>query len=266
VSATPAKICQVCKQDCSAKPRTKDANGLYFCNECLAAQKAQAAKGAAGGAAQPAARPVPQTTARAPTFKAEATESAPDYVWGGSSSAAKGEPCPSCASFLKQGALICTQCGFNTAAGRRLQTRISKEKTKLSETTAGRAMAGGASLMLWLVVGGIACVACLAGWIALGYYAHIESGLFAILVGVIIGAAVAITGQKSLNSLSGLIAAGYTFFVVAGWKIAIFAWLGDKLQGVDDSAIFIELAWSALWAFIGCGAAYKIGSYGLGAR
>lgn len=246
------KICQMCKQDCSAKPRTKDADGKYWCNECMA--KRAAAKPAA---ASPAARPAP--AARPGAGQAN---SAPDYLWGGASTAAKGAPCPSCKTFMKEGSELCTQCGFSVKAGRRLGTKITKEKGKLSDSAAGRAALGGASLMLWLIVGGVACVACFAGWFALAYYGNIEIGWLALLVGAIIGAAIGLTGRSNLNSISGLIAAGYTFLVVAGWKVALLM-LTDVSEALGDGEIFKMLAFSALFAFLGCGVAYRLGTYGI---
>jgi hypothetical protein len=157
------------------------------------------------------------------------------------------------------------QCGFHTAAGQKLDTKISKERTKLAETAAGRAAMGSAAVVAWLVAGGIACLACLAGWIAIAYYGDVEIGWLAILVGVIIGASMSVTGTRRLNGLSGLIAAGYTFLVVAGWKIAILLWLGDKFPDAGGGQTAKMLAFSALFAVLGCGMAFKIGSYGIGA-
>ena len=132
MSATAAKICQACKQDCSAKPRTKDTNGQYWCNECVAAKQAQAAKPAAA-AATPAARPAPAVNAVMKAPSGKPANEAPDYLWGGTSTAAKGAPCPSCATFMKDGSKVCTQCGYDVAAGRRLGTKITKEKLPKAE-------------------------------------------------------------------------------------------------------------------------------------
>src|SRR5436190_9336974 len=53
-----AKICGICHQDCSSKPRTKDAKGHYFCRECY--EKAVAARHASPTHAEPSSASTPQ--------------------------------------------------------------------------------------------------------------------------------------------------------------------------------------------------------------
>lgn len=105
-----AKVCSMCGQDVSGKPRSKDAQGRYVCAECM--------KGKA-----PAAKAAPKT---------EKAGSGEDNAFlldlGGPSAAANVELCPGCQRQLKVGAKICTLCGFNVAEGRALKTRISKDK------------------------------------------------------------------------------------------------------------------------------------------
>lgn len=57
-----SKVCQICQQDCSRKARAKDAEGRYFCEECLAQRRAEAAMRAG---AEPARPNDPQARARA---------------------------------------------------------------------------------------------------------------------------------------------------------------------------------------------------------
>lgn len=126
---SPAKVCQMCKQDCSNRPRTKDANGLYWCNECLAKRGAAGAGGAAPK--RSVERTSPSAASSPPRGGAGSRgNEAPDYLWGGASTAAKGAPCPSCKTFMREDAVICTQCGYSVKLGRRLGTKIAKAREK----------------------------------------------------------------------------------------------------------------------------------------
>lgn len=48
-----SKVCQICHQDCARKPRAKDAEGRYYCEECLAQRRAEAALRAGAEPARP---------------------------------------------------------------------------------------------------------------------------------------------------------------------------------------------------------------------
>lgn len=41
-SSGASKVCQICHQDCSRKPRAKDAEGRSCCEECLSQPRAEA--------------------------------------------------------------------------------------------------------------------------------------------------------------------------------------------------------------------------------
>jgi len=102
---THAKICRVCKQDCSTRPRQKDKDGSYTCQACLD----KSGKGRAPGSEQVAIDP-------------------------GLAAALKGvdqaamTACPNCGVLLKPSAVLCTGCGFDVEKGRALRTRVSIEK------------------------------------------------------------------------------------------------------------------------------------------
>ncbi len=155
-TATPAKTCIKCGQDCSGKPRTKDAQGRYTCRECY--DKLMAARAGAPAMVQPAkAVEVKPLSAKAPVVKvtakpvAAATPAAdayddappaeePEFTLGdgagfgegipldedaaGIASAAAAQPtaCPGCGVFLPHGTVICTRCGMNTQTGKALGT------------------------------------------------------------------------------------------------------------------------------------------------
>jgi hypothetical protein len=100
---TPSKICIVCGEDCSGRPRTRDAQRRYTCRVCYETLQAARARAA---------------TADAVPFDSE--ESPPDAFSTGGPAAA---PCPFCTNLLPPGSEVCIICGYNRRTGQRLSTR-----------------------------------------------------------------------------------------------------------------------------------------------
>lgn len=152
-TGTPAKTCIKCGQDCSGKPRTKDAQGRYTCRECFdkltAARAAQPAAAVevkpAKAGVQAAAKPVVVTRpaaaakavgAAAPAAAAEEPALTFDDGAGfgeglgveemdagiAAIAAAQPKECQNCGLFLPQSTVICTRCGLNTQTGKVLGT------------------------------------------------------------------------------------------------------------------------------------------------
>jgi hypothetical protein len=94
--AVGAKICIRCKQDCSTRPRTKDAQGRYLCREC---QDAKAAEAPIAVADEPL--PIGIVEDPAPTGLVV---------------------CPSCGSSIPNGGALCVQCGYDVRKGAKLAT------------------------------------------------------------------------------------------------------------------------------------------------
>lgn len=57
-----SKICGICHSDCSRKPRAKDAQGRYYCEECLAQRQAEASLRAGAEPAGPSDRSATSAT------------------------------------------------------------------------------------------------------------------------------------------------------------------------------------------------------------
>jgi hypothetical protein len=113
-----AKICVHCRQDCSGKPRTKDAQGRYMCKGCVEALKANAA-------AAPT-RPAPKKAV------AVAPPMADDSVLA-TLLTDSPEPCSACSAPLPKGAVICNFCGFNKESGQATRTRVLKAPREKKE-------------------------------------------------------------------------------------------------------------------------------------
>lgn len=117
-----AKICVVCKQDCSGRPRQKDDQGRYTCQSCLdkhakSQPKAPApAKGGAPAGTAPAAKQSPGDPALAAAL-AGVDQTAMT-------------PCPNCAVLQAPGAVVCTSCGFDFQREKPIRTRVENLSAK----------------------------------------------------------------------------------------------------------------------------------------
>lgn len=117
-ASTPAKICVLCMQDCSNKPRSKDKQGRYTCEECAAKRKTAGGPVAVGAAAVGASKPpaaVPADDEVIPFLEEESVASKPVAV-----------ACPNCARPLSGDAVICMGCGFNRQTGRNVTTAMEE--------------------------------------------------------------------------------------------------------------------------------------------
>ncbi len=193
--ADDRKVCAYCQQDCSAKARTKDAQGRYFCKECFPRaqagekQKAAAAPGRTGGAsvgvvggASVFDDPVlltpeliaPKEQPRRPGV-AEVVKETPMA------------PCPSCGIQSKADAVVCTNCGFNRATQKAVKTKV--EKPLVIKDPKARRSGGGIDFPSVVVI--VAGLAMLAGGIGValgqsGTEGATELGIAGILLGVVI--------------------------------------------------------------------------------
>lgn len=112
------KICIICGVDCAERPRMKDSQGRYACQDCIkAGRKAPAAE---------TKSPKGSTPARPAAGRASAGFDMDSYLEGVHT--ADANPCPKCGNGRPAGAIVCMQCGYDSEAGRAITTRVSKEK------------------------------------------------------------------------------------------------------------------------------------------
>lgn len=108
------KICVVCKQDCSGRPRQKDEQGRYTCQNCLDKQPkvgAPVKKGAAAGSVSG-------------TKQSQGDASLAAALAGVDQNSMT--PCPNCAVLLEPGAVVCTSCGFDFQREKPIRTRVEE--------------------------------------------------------------------------------------------------------------------------------------------
>ncbi|MCC6230158.1 MAG: hypothetical protein IT432_13150 [Phycisphaerales bacterium] len=121
------KICVVCKQDVSNKPRRKDPAGKYICEDC--AKKTAAAK----PAVPKPGSPTPKTSAPA---KSPAGDGLSDDFWNSKMQPAGGAAaCPGCGTMMPGGSKLCTRCGFDLVTGKPHRTQFSVEKEKKNRSS-----------------------------------------------------------------------------------------------------------------------------------
>lgn len=220
--SSPAKICVVCKQDCSKKPRTKDSAGHYTCAEC--AKKASAP--AKTSAPKPAARPA-----------AAAVGGDDDAIMGAllaDVSVASANRCENCGTAMEKDALLCVRCGFDSRTGRvhSVSVQSAPKESKVGKAAGGLASAGGAVVKsdgaaFLLGIG----LSVLGGALAAGLWVYIASSvdlrsrtllkLLALLIGFGAGGGMFIGARHMTSTLTGVIAAFIALMSCIGAHVAL---------------------------------------------
>ncbi len=223
---TAEKPCVICGRDCAGRPRKKDRQGRYACQDCVDARAAKKAG-------------TPQPTRRATS----APEPEPDLMAGLLDGAVENAPtpCTNCAVPMSPDAVMCMSCGYNKATGKSASTAVTKvrEKSEASAKAGNAASAAARTLgpMLWLV-GGVVGGAIGAGiWAAIGYFTGYEISYVAIGVGVLVGFGVRIGAYGDASFSAGLVAAVIALASIAAGRLilvyVIFGKASLELDGMD---------------------------------
>lgn len=138
--ASPAKSCSICGIDVTGKPRAKDAQGRYLCQDCLA--KARQTKDVQKNPPAPA----PQNPGAKPQTPPPDNDNSFLLGLGAKNSVAESgtKPCPECGRALASDAVICVGCGYNFERGKRMQVKVVKAK---QTDASGKAAAPGDSII-----------------------------------------------------------------------------------------------------------------------
>lgn len=122
-SGRSTKVCVVCREDCSSRPRTKDSRGNYYCTPCYEQRLEQVRQGKAPTLVPPViddAAPKLDDDIFALDPSLIAQEASPA---GGASTSA----CPSCGMGVQPGGIICMNCGCNLQTGQSLRTKVRRD-------------------------------------------------------------------------------------------------------------------------------------------
>ncbi len=206
-----AKICILCKTDCSKVPRLKDSGGRYVCKACVAKKQAAEAAAAAAADDQPALDEIPAEPV--------------------SGSAVSDVMCPSCGGYL--GSVDqCVSCGYSRSAGKKVKR--AKEPKEKSGAGLGSLVSAASGLwtanpIVWvlggLVGGGIGAVI----WALVAWKLHSELGWIAWLVGVLAGGGVALVARGNTGMFTGIVAAVCALTCVGAGKYMAISMVVDQL-------------------------------------
>src|SRR5688572_29239522 len=97
-----AKICTICSEDCSAKPRTKDSHGRYYCRGCYERVRARKGGGASAHLEDKLATDGDELGGPLALLDKIVELSAPTV---------RTTPCANCGYAVSEGVIVCTHCG-----------------------------------------------------------------------------------------------------------------------------------------------------------
>ncbi|MCK4342568.1 MAG: hypothetical protein KAY37_12690 [Phycisphaerae bacterium] len=185
------RICVVCGEDCSLKPRTKDRRGRYFCRECYekAVQQARA-KAAQQSAATPVVKAAPKPKKKAPVArKPKAAPPADDMLTSladletTGSAVETAHTCPRCGANMQLKAVLCKACGYNIKTGTTVSAAPAPA-TPVKRKAGGIAMGGlTGKLASPGILGVLQLVACL-GLFGLTYVSEVFSPIYLFVVSI----------------------------------------------------------------------------------
>ena len=105
----PGKVCVLCGEDCSQRPRVKDRRGRYYCRPCYdkAKEAVDARKALEETPPDPELRAEPE-----PEPELEPVPDPEAWMVPLEGEAAPAVGCPACGRRMDKGAVICTNCGY----------------------------------------------------------------------------------------------------------------------------------------------------------
>lgn len=206
----PQKICVICGEDCSGRPRIQDRKGRYYCKDCYeqARQAHQARK-------QAPVTPTPPQAEEPDAYSLlseviDETSPAPR---------APAHFCPNCGNTMLAGAVLCTKCGHNVQTGQQLT--IEKRNLKRDGGANAGGLVGFIASPMGVGLGVLVVIAVVA--MSLG---DLVTGLFFLLVGL-----AALNGYWVGASRISAVFGG--MFVAALLAVP----LGKSLEGVFSAAL-----------------------------
>jgi hypothetical protein len=233
----PGKICALCGEDCSGRPRTRDARGRYYCATCY--ERARRAR--------------PQTMRRMSGSESLSAAPAGTAVLAEAMTppAVDTPRCKGCGHPLPDGAVLCVHCGLDLVSGKRHRSRVRR---------AGTVESASMGLSRWDdILAADSRAAVRAAW-----WDFIKPACI-VLIGLCIVIAWMSGAAESAEAPSaiGTLVAGYLLRLavqvavgVAGLWILAHTWLGGAgplhLAVVRLAAIYIvvDVIWIALSGFL----------------
>ncbi len=254
--AIASKLCTVCGVDCAGRPRVKDQQGRYMCQECF--DRAKAAKQVQ------TAPPVRAVAAPAPVAKApEVNLNDNSFLldMGKSAASGKAQSCPECGRAITEGTVICIGCGYNLKSGKRLSVKVERAK-KVREKSAAEEI--GSSTLFCLLGAAIGGAVGAGIWAGVASTTGYEVGWIAWGVGGLTGAGCSLGARKYAGAMSGIVAAATSLAAIAAGKYIAGMMILDKLglANLPASEWFPKTLHplDALWAVLAVGTAWRVGT------
>lgn len=168
---TGSKICRICGEDCSDRPRIKDPQGRYYCKTCHEQAKRNRT---------PHQIPPPQPDEPGGLLAELIDDLSPPPV--------SMQSCAYCGQPMTGDAIICLSCGYNAQTGRQLAKVSTKPKRDWTGSAGGLTSAiaspVGAALAAFIFFGLFYLVAMTSEEVAVAYV--LVESLFSLAVGVLV--------------------------------------------------------------------------------
>lgn len=239
-----AKVCALCGCDCSDRPRVKDARGRYYCKECYEGAGRKAESPATAGAVRSGRVPPDDPDPLMDLLQAERTSEPASQQQSG---------CPNCGGALT--GVICMSCGYDARTGKRIAMQMQMAPGGDADAGAAPARSAGLAVLKGLLGGSTPLILGIAAgvvgaviWAAIAYYADLQIGWIAILVGGMVGLAVAAGGGS--GQTAGVMAAAIAVGAICAGKVgAMYSYVGTftekEFGGLLTPAIYQDLKGNA---------------------
>ncbi len=220
--------CASCRADLSNVAYVVDKKGRGLCKPCVAKLKAkQKAKA--------------EADARA---KAAGDGDVMDILLADSAASTK-TPCPECQAYIEPDSVVCVHCGYNTASGKQMKTRVTAAPKDKDPSKAGAAAVQIANTVWWvpsLIGGGIGTAIGGLLWYFIGTTFNVEVSYVAWVVGLLAGGGCALGARGNANLMTGGFAA---VLAVLGIGLAKWAFVediyGDMVNSPANDQYAIEI-------------------------
>ncbi len=138
------KICTLCHQDCSDRPRIKDPKGRYYCRECYENAKQQKRSETPAPTRAPAPPRAPAPLA-APLDDGDDLGLLVNLAAEAATAPREEQPsshCPSCNKAMPPQATMCVECGYNRSVGQHVTPAVVQGAVAAAPARGGRTGGG----------------------------------------------------------------------------------------------------------------------------
>lgn len=203
------KICRICGEDCSNRPRTKDRKGRYYCRECYkqASQRRAAAKAKQPPHPTGAKPPPPRPKAAASVYESEDLGLLEGLA-------------------AQEGSVEAVETGqrMGDGVGPLRATPGIADAAKGVTSAMGKVAKVAGTFVLGCVLSAVGALVGAAVWCLVAVITEYEIGYIAWGVGVLAGFGM-VLGYRERTQIAGFVAAGMSVFGILVAKVSLFAFI-----------------------------------------